>query len=773
MSVKIEELIKVALRYNAIYFTPQVMERRKNSVSRHSLAISAKLREYGYSVGEEALHAINAMNPNELAVLADTMDEVLMTQVNWASLVKGWLTPTGEDRLDHLITLIANGGLSSEDGEQRALLMEVYDLIETFNATKLPCGHIIPDGTFDLERYNGCPFCGKPFTTANYVHKGQGSRLRQLDAWSDDTMLALQRSLLESPTPLDATQVESLKTLILAYGMPDDAKIVIKENIIIVTSLLLDVAPEKVAPLTDPVDIMRLLWYRHTGHLRIIEPRTLVDLATKSGRHYWQAEDRSDPLADAMRTKLKLHFGRKECRVIARWLNDLPMSAERACELMHPKRGMWVRFIRALRLAEYARKEGFGNLAKLMDCFYNSRYSVLRGEMEKARLNEDADTYFALAKRQPGMFARSLFSDMLWFEPERTLAEFETVLYQLPPRLVVTLGMYAENYFDRNCSRSVKTISGYTVTVEANRMLSLYTEEECREMSASVQKLYLSFMRKKFEDGKTETEKGERKIFIAPELYNIPVSIGDRSTTIQDTSCALQGMVFPVEGDKVRLFMHWGVGLPAQHMDMDLSCYIAFDDMCEVCSYYNLVATGAKHSGDIRYIPDNVGTAEYIELDLTKLTKAGARFVSFTCNAYSIGSLQLNMVVGWMNSAKPMKVSEYDGVAYDPSTVQHRVRISEQNLSKGLVFGVLDVTKREIVWLEVPFDGQTVGSMDNNDVMNYLAKLAAKAKVGEILDIKAEVQNLVKVDNAADADEAYTLQWALDSSAVAAVLFGN
>ncbi|HEY8894961.1 MAG TPA: hypothetical protein VIM79_09090, partial [Niastella sp.] len=97
--------------------------------------------------------------------------------------------------------------------------------------------------------------------------------------------------------------------------------------------------------------------------------------------------------------------------------------------------------------------------------------------------------------------------------------------------------------------------------------------------------------------------------------------------------------------------------------------------------------TGCKHSGDIRSIPDKIGTAEYIEVDITALKKAGAQYVTFTCNAYSNGSITPNMVVGWMNSQYPMAISERTGVAYDPSCVQHQVRIVN-SLSKGLVFGV-------------------------------------------------------------------------------------
>lgn len=67
------------------------------------------------------------------------------------------------------------------------------------------------------------------------------------------------------------------------------------------------------------------------------------------------------------------------------------------------------------------------------------------------------------------------------------------------------------------------------------------------------------------------------------------------------------------------------------------------------------------------------------------------------------------------------------------------VRISEGNLSKGLVFGVPDVAKREIIWLEM----------------------------------KAAAQNLTIVEKAEDADEAYTYEWALNPAEVTKLLLLN
>ena len=292
----------------------------------------------------------------------------------------------------------------------------------------------------------------------------------------------------------------------------------------------------------------------------------------------------------------------------------------------------------------------------------------------------------------------------------------------------------------------------------------------------AVDGLYRASMARRFAAQGSEDCKSSptaKTIFIDPSLYNIPVSVGDRSATIQDTSCSLMGLHFPVEGDAVRLFLQWGKGLHAQHLDMDLSARVVLpDNEIAECAYYNLTCVGAKHSGDIRSIPEMVGTAEYIELSLPELEAAEAKYVAFTCNAYSAGAMSPNLVVGWMDSANPMKISEEKGVAYDPSCVQHSIRISEGNLSKSLVFGVLDVAKREIIWLEMPFTAQTMRGADGASIEALLHKLEAKLSIGQLLDMKVKAQNLTMVENAEDADEAYTYEWALNPAEVTKLLNG-
>lgn len=353
---------------------------------------------------------------------------------------------------------------------------------------------------------------------------------------------------------------------------------------------------------------------------------------------------------------------------------------------------------------------------------------------------------------------------MLWFGAEETIAHFEEIIDKVPARFVFTLNMYAQNYFDKNMQRSVKPLGGTNKRIEPNGLLKLYEDFQLEEMKNQIEELCLLAMKKRF----AAVSNTNKTMYIDPQLFNIPVAIGDRSETVQDLPVALMGTRFPIEGKEVRLFMQWGKDLSAQHLDMDLSCHIAYANSSDICSFSRLTTTGCQHSGDIRSIPNKIGTAEYININIDELAKADAKFVTFTCNAYSNGSITPNLIVGWMNSKHPMKISEKTGVAYDPSCVDHQVRIT-QNVAKGLVFGVLDVAISEIVWLEMTFGGQVVQGLDFKGVQALLAKLSSKLNIGSLLQLKAEAQGLNITENEI-ADEVYTAQWAMNAAAVTQLL---
>jgi hypothetical protein len=740
-----QNLLSVSLRQNAIYIAQSDIKNDGKNLRESTSVLVANLGKLGYAVSEDLLIALNGTTPTFQTKLLAFFREKMGVNKNWTPLVKGWDVPTGESVVDHIITFFTN----AFEGR----------------GTALACGHIIPKDTFPLERYNGCPFCGTPFEFGKIENYGQGSKKKLLTLWQDTDAKAFLNELLTSKTALDATQMDSLKLLLSELPLPDVA-IGMKETLMAVIDTFVSTNQTEKAQafFTSPTDILRYLWFKHTGFLQIIEPKTIVKRTQKNNAHIHLARNANASSGLAKAQDLKLKYSRKDGIMVAKWLNNLPMDAKSACEIMHPKRGMWVRFIRALRLAEFSKRTGFERLHALLDTFYNENYSVFQGRVEYYRLRLNAVQTLGLLKQRPGLFARSLFANMLWFGADETVAAFKEVIDKVPARLVFTLNMYAQNYFDKSANRSVKPLGGVAKRIPANPLLSIYDDNQLAEMKDKVEDLCLLAMKKRFEHIKNEN----KTMFIEPSLFKIPVSIGDRAESVQDLPSALMGTRFAVEGDEVRLFMQWGEGLPAQHLDMDLSCSIAYEDKIDLCSYYQLTTTGCKHSGDIRSIPNKIGTAEYIDLNLNALSKAGAQYVTFTCNAYSAGSLSPNMVIGWMNSKFPMKISERTGVAYDPSCVQHQVRVV-QNLAKGLVFGVLEVATREIIWLEMPFSGQVVQGLDTKNVIALLSKLNAKLSIGNLLKIKAEAQNLTIIETA-DADEVYDMKWAGNTALVTKLL---
>ncbi len=738
------KLLQAGLRQQAVFIPAATMSPSPQHLTPTTGMLVARLAKSGYGVSEELLSALNRTLPAYHSMLIQTMEENLGLHKNWTPLVKGWDTPTGESVIDHLITLFVN-------------------LVQG-KGTALPCGHTIPPGTFPLERYNGCPFCGTPFQFGELENFKQGSHIKILELWSIRDAENFLQNLLLSKTALDATQMDSLKILLSELPLPA-VEIGMKETLMAVIDLFVEQGKQDQAQalFSSPADILRYLWYKHTGLYQVAAPKTLVSRNARNHSHRMTTLNRATAARETAGLKIKLKYTRKECLVVASWLNNLPMRAGKICEMMHARREMWVRFIRALRLPEYSKRAGFEKLKEILDHFYNEVYEVWQGRVDQSRIRYDVKRSMQLLQQRPGLFARSLFSNMLWFGPGFALPAFEEVIDKVPARLVFTLDMYADNYFDKEQNRVVKTLGGVSKKIAPNQLLSLYTDAQLKEMRTAVSGLCLTAMKKRFAAQPTSS----RTVYIDPQLYKIPVSIGDRSDTVQDVSAALMGARFAVEGETVRLFMQWGHGLPAQHLDMDLSCRIVYLSRTETCSYSNLAPTGCKHSGDIRSIPEKTGTAEYIEVDLSALHKAGARFVIFTCNAYSVGSLPPGLIVGWMNSKHRMLISEKTGVAYDPSCVQHQVRIT-RNLTKGLAFGALDVQQREIIWLEMPFDGQLAQNLHPAGIEILIRKLSGKLSIGRLLEVKAQAQQLelMKTD---DADEVYTARWAADAADAAAV----
>jgi hypothetical protein len=116
-------------------------------------------------------------------------------------------------------------------------------------------------------------------------------------------------------------------------------------------------------------------------------------------------------------------------------------------------------------------------MIQLLTC-YNQTYEVWQGRVNHYRLRSDEEKTLALLKQRPGLFARSLFANMLWFGLESTLAAFADVLDQVPARLVFSLYSYAQTYFVKAEDRIVKPLGSIAETVPSHPLLSLYEEDQ-------------------------------------------------------------------------------------------------------------------------------------------------------------------------------------------------------------------------------------------------------------------------------------------------------
>ncbi len=722
---------KVALRNGAVFVgTPNA---ESSEITKETIEFLVFLMQNGFSLTEDALIAINGDADARFA-LKEAVTEALNLNSNWVPLIKDWKTPTNETRWDYVITLIAN-------------------VLQVKNGAKLPCGHLIPDGSFPLDRYNGCPFCGTPFVFEKLENKPQGSKFKVLEPWKTQDLERHFNALLLSKVPLSDSQQNSLGLLLPFFDIDTTLKIEMREAVMLVVDELVRRGESNRCSvfLKTPSDIMRFLWYKHTKFLQIVLPKTIV----RDVEYFYRERGLREKKVAETKEKLRLKYSRKECRMVAQWLNNLPQSSQKICENMHPKRQMWVRFIRALRLTEFAKKKGFGKLKEILDVFYNKKYEVTAGKLQRAKLNYSTNEYFEILKSTPGIFARTLFASVLWFGADKTLEEFDEIIECVPMRLLLSLDMYKELYFSKTAKRLVK-LHFCPKSIPTNKFLKEKTDIQLEEIKLKIDKIVFKELTRRFAKQKTT----EKRVFIEEKLYRIPLPIGDRATGVQDFCSASMGVKFPLENDKIRLFMQWGEGLSAGHLDMDLSCHVAYDDKEVVCFYDCLKIDGAIHSGDIQHIPEKVGTAEYIDLDIGELQKLGAKYVTFTCNAYSTESIIPNLTVGWMDSKNEMSISPTTGAAYDPSCVIHQVRIT-QNTGSGVVFGVLDVLKSEIIWLELPFNGQTIRRLNFEDIKIFLKKIEAKTTIGNLLEIRANSLEQVVVPKE-EAEIIWDFKWASD-----------
>jgi len=217
------------------------------------------------------------------------------------------------------------------------------------------------------------------------------------------------------------------------------------------------------------------------------------------------------------------------------------------------------------------------------------------------------------------------------------------------------------------------------------------------------------------------------KVYISPEMMNCPLPSQQRESSDGLRQLA-RGTRVKVNEDQstVRFFVYW-VG-----RDIDLSAAFLDENFESVghVSYTNLRDSGlaAYHSGDI--VSAFRGASEFIDINIDKAKESNtrARYVSMNVYVYSGPSFKEHSTchVGWMSRSKP-KSNEI----YDPKTVENKIDLNWN--TKNCIPLLIDLETREVVWIDLPYQGNNYGCWGGNNIENNMASTA------EIMEMSASM----------------------------------
>ncbi|WP_369183355.1 MXAN_6230/SCO0854 family RING domain-containing protein [Streptomyces sp. Y1] len=153
-------------------------------------------------------------------------------------------------------------------------------------------------------------------------------------------------------------------------------------------------------------------------------------------------------------------------------------------------------------------------------------------------------------------------------------------------------------------------------------------------------------------------------------------------------------------GDRLRLFVHW---MQPEHLRVDLDLSVALYDarwnFHGLCDYTNLVhgERAAVHSGDFTTAPPPDGATEFVDLDLDRLERGGARYavvIVFSYNDVPFEDLD-EAFAGFLD----LGATPAGGRHYHPRAVRQRLDL--QGDAKVSVPMIVDLADRRYTWTDL------------------------------------------------------------------------
>ncbi len=421
-------------------------------------------------------------------------------------------------------------------------------------------------------------------------------------------------------------------------------------------------------------------------------------------------------------------FSRNHRRVLLGLLDKVT----RPDEDLHRHRGKWIRLAERLHPGEYGKQFPLA-LAAIQRLRRNEKPVTFNSKVEQLLREGDTAKTAVLLCQRPGELARRL-DHLLREGPDKAdrvldcfakvagdvstpvllqlIAHFKQRAYdQSPRRLKDTPEKQSLPFFEKAVRSLMKPASAHKHTPMLQPMRTVFPKGQIsRLMRVPLAKSWLAPAMAERVVELAKAALVERfsalpslgKCFVSEDLQNFTVPFSRRSAS-KSLRTVARGSRLPLpDANVVRFFLWWKEGKvnsqDTGRVDLDLSATI-FDASWRYLnhiSYTNLKATklGCCHSGDITSAPN--GASEFIDIDLDKLRKAGARYVvcsvmSFTRHPYC--DLP-ECYVGWMSRDKPQS-----GEVFEPATVRDRIDLAANH--RISIPMLIDLKGRAAIWADL------------------------------------------------------------------------
>ncbi len=196
--------------------------------------------------------------------------------------------------------------------------------------------------------------------------------------------------------------------------------------------------------------------------------------------------------------------------------------------------------------------------------------------------------------------------------------------------------------------------------------------------------------------------------YLDPRLADYLVPFSQRSAS-KALRTLVRGSRLPLpEAQVLRMFIWWRNG--RDRTDIDLSALLYGEDFnyIDVLAYYNLKNFGGCHSGDIVDAPE--GAAEFIDLDLDRVRKAGVRFIVMSLNSFTMQPYcdLPECFAGWM-----ARQNAGSGEIFEPRTVQDKVDVASN--TRVCLPAVFDLVERKVIWTDIALRSRPyLNNVENN-----------------------------------------------------------